>query len=179
MAVQEGKKNEEVVRSYFEYIRDLRTGKEGAIEKLMGLWDEDGTFEFAGSPPVTGSFHGRNAIHTLYKNRFHSNGMRLSLEGTEEHKGDRAAALGVVDTQVHRTKALENKIVAGWTTVIGVKDGRGFQVSGSHSFSFKNGKISYLKVVVSPRPETAKDLRLDGLSVDDIGRLALAAWPVV
>jgi hypothetical protein len=34
-------------------------------------------------------------------------------------------------------------------------------------------------VVVSPRPETHPQLRMEGLSVDDIGRLALAAWPVV
>ena len=179
MAAQQTQKNDELVRTYFSYIKDLRSGKEGSVEKLLNLWDEDGTFEFAGSPPVTGTFHGVNAIHTLYKNRFHSSGMKMTIEAAGKSKGDREVALGVVDTEVHRTKAMDGKIVAGWTTVIGTHDGRGFQVSGSHTFQFKDGKIAYLKVVVSPRPDTAKNLNMEGLSVDDIGRLALAAWPVV
>lgn len=179
MPVEQVQKNDELVRTYFNYIKDLRSGKEGSVEKLVSLWDDDGTFEFAGSPPVTGTFQGRNAIHTLYKNRFHASGMKMTLEASDTSKGDREAALGVVDTEVHRTKVMDGKIIAGWTTVIGTQDGRGFQVSGSHTFQFKDGKLSHVKVVVSPRPDTAKNLRMEGLSVDDIGRLALAAWPVV
>jgi ketosteroid isomerase-like protein len=148
----------------------------------MGLWDPDGVFEFVGSPPVVGSFHGAMAIRTLYMNRVKAGGMQLLLQGSDREQGGRAqqeAALGLVDTQVHRVREVEGKIVAGWTTVIGTRDGRGFQVSGSHSFTLREGRISHLKVVVSPKPDEARDLSLENLSVVDIGRLALAAWPVV
>jgi ketosteroid isomerase-like protein len=180
--------NEKTVKNYFAYIRDLRNGKAGSVENLVELWDIDGTFEFAGAPPVTGTFQGRTAIRVLYQNRFKANGMTLTLQGAlPRRRSGKEVALGVVDTEVHRTRALDGKIVAGWTTVIGTDDGRGFEVSGSHTFTFRDGKIRSLKVVVSPRPDSAEkttvakalDLKLDDLHVDDIGRLALAAWPVV
>jgi ketosteroid isomerase-like protein len=179
--------HEQLVQAYFAAIRELRAGHEDAVERLVDMWDPDGTFEFAGTPPVTGTFHGRNAIHTLYKNRLHANGMRMHLEGHDDEGGPKQssartdAELGLVDTKVHRTRAVDNKLVAGWTTVIGTKDGRGYEVSGSHTFTFYDGKISNLKVVISPRPHDEKtgSLSLRGLSVTDIGRLALAAWPVV
>lgn len=172
--------HEKLVENYFALIKQLRAGEASSIDRLIQLWDDDGTFEFAGSPPVTGVFRGRNAILALYQNRFHANKMPLHLEGEgKKNAPERQAALGVVDTEVQRTKVMDHKLVAGWTTTVGTQDGRGFQVAGSHTFEFKNGKISSLKVVVSPRPGTAPDLRLEGLGVDDIGRLALAAWCVV
>jgi ketosteroid isomerase-like protein len=167
------------IRTYFDRIRDLRSGRDGAVEALMELWDDDGVFEFAGSPPVTGTFRGKNAIQVLYKNRFNASGMPLRLEATDK-EGDRAAALGLVDTEVHRTRHMApNRVVAGWTTVVGTDDKRGFQVSGSHTFEFKNGHISAIRIVISPRPDNTPQFRLEGLAVDDIGRLALAAWAVV
>jgi hypothetical protein len=70
-------------------------------------------------------------------------------------------------------------VVAGWTTVVGTRDAHGFQVSGSHSFTFKDGKISNLRVVVSPKHDATEQFDADALSVDDVGRLSLAAWMVV
>ncbi len=171
---------EETVRTYFEYIRELRNGVEGAPERLRDLWDEDGVFEFAGAPPVHGSFVGRNAIYVLYRNRFRTSGMPVAIEGAGDEKQAQDVALGIVDTEVQRSRALDNgKVVAGWTTVVGTQDGRGFQVAGSHSFTFKDDRIHKLRVVVSPKPDQNENLRLQDLSVDDIGRLALAAWAVV
>ena len=177
--------HEELVRTYFELIRELRTGVEGAPDRLRELWDPDGVFEFAGSPPVTGTFVGINAITVLYHNRFAANGMPLTLQGTGtgEAAPDSAGidtALGVVDTEVHRIRILDDdRAVAGWTTVIGTRDGHGFQVSGSHSFTFRAGKILSLRVVVSPKPDATEQFSADALTVDDIGRLSLAAWAVV
>lgn len=173
-------KNEELVHTYFELIRDLRAGDEQAVEKLLSLWDQDGTFDFCGSQPVTGTFKGLTAIHTLYKNRVKAVGMPLVLEGEGgDAKAPKEAALGVVDTIVGRMKVMDDKVVAGWRTVIGTEDGRGFQVAGSHTFTFKDGKISSLRIVISPKADDVPNLQLEGLSVNDIGRLALAAWPVV
>ena len=175
--------NERITREYFELIKDLRAGKKEAVAKLVDLWDPDGTFEFAGAPPVNATFHGRNAIHVMYSNRLAANGMAVTLEGDARARAaeHQRTALGVVETDVRRTRAINggDRIVAGWVTRMGAEDGRGFEVHGSHSFTFKNGKISTLKVVVSPKADAAANLRLEGLAVDDIGRLALAAWCVV
>jgi ketosteroid isomerase-like protein len=170
---------EKIVDEYFNHIRDLRRGVEGSPEKLRDLWEEDGVFEFVGAPPVTGSFVGRNAIYVLYKNRFAANRMPLRLEGREPRRELIEARLGEVDTEVRRTKVLDGKVVAAWSTTVATEDSQGFQVAGSHTFTFRGERISHLKVVVSPRAEEAANLRLESLSVDDIGRLALAAWAVV
>jgi ketosteroid isomerase-like protein len=174
-----GPRHEEVVKTYFNEIRALRSGKEEAVLRLVELWDEDGRFEFAGAPPVVGVFEGRNAIHVLYRNRLLANGMPLAVRGDGE-KG-METALGVVDTDVHRVRAVEDKVVAGWTTTVGTRDGKGFDVSGSHTFTFRNGRILSLRIVVSPRAQEAQteNLSLQGLTVDDVGQLSLAAWAVV
>lgn len=175
---------EQMVKDYFSYIRELRSGKEEAIGKLVEMWDVDGVFEFAGAPPLTATFQGRNAIHVLYRNRFYANGMPLKLELKGKRAGsDLNMALGVVDTEVHRMRGMNgSKVVAGWTTVIGTDQGQGFEVSGAHTFTFKDGKIKTLKVVISPQPEAVTktaNLSADELSVQDIGELSLAAWAVV
>lgn len=185
----------EVIDRYFTYIRELRNGNQGAVEKLIDLWDEDGVFEFAGN--VTGTYKGRNAINVLYKNRVNACGMPLKLEGALAQPAGalaREVALGAVDTHVNRVRNLaasttsakstkaagsSQRVAVGWTTTIGTDDKRGFKVGGSHTFTFKGDKISALKVSVSPKPEDSQGLALTDLSVSDIGRLSLAAWAVV
>jgi hypothetical protein len=176
-----------LVDRYFGYIRDLRAGKEEAVDQLVDLWDDEGVFEFAGAPPVVGTFTGRNAIHALYKNRMKANGMPLKLSVDGRAAAAREAALGLVDTRIHRVRSIDKnpsskspeRVAVGWTTVIGTDEGRGFEVSGNHTFAFKGDRIASLKVVVSPKADKSDGLRLEGLSVDDIGRLSLAAWAVV
>jgi hypothetical protein len=180
---------QELINRYFSHIRDLRAGKEEAIDKLIDLWDEDGVFEFAGAPPVVGTFKGRNAIHALYKNRMKASGMPLRLNSDARTAAAREAALGMVDTRIHRVRSLDKtasaadatpeRVAVGWTTVIGTNDQRGFEVSGNHTFVFKGDLIASLKVVVSPKADKSDGLQLEGLAVDDIGRLSLAAWAVV
>lgn len=172
-------RHEKLVEEYFRHIKALRSGKEQAVERLVGMWDSDGRFEFAGAPPVVATFEGINAIHVLYRNRLLANDMRMKLQGKNE-KG-LEAALGVVETDVHRIRALEDKVVAGWNTTIGTRDGQGFEVSGSHTFTFRDGKILSLRIVVSPRAQEARteNLSMDALAVDDVGQLSLAAWTVV
>jgi ketosteroid isomerase-like protein len=171
-------KHEDIVNLYFERVNDLRTGKEDAVDRLVDMWDADGTFEFAGAPPVNGTFHGRNAIHALYKNRQLANGMPLRLE-TSRLGQPSEAALGLVSTKPRRVRVMNDKVVVGWVTEIATGDKQGFSVSGSHSFTFKDGKIQSLKVVVSPKADEVPHFDLSALGVDDIGRLSLAAWMVV
>ena len=178
---------EGIVDRYFNYIRDLRSGSENAVDQLTELWDEEGVFEFAGAPPLVGTFVGRNAIRTLYSNRLKASGMPLAFNGQSDDSGLRDAALGMVETHVNRIRGLDREGVSddpdryavGWTTIIGTNDERGFEVSGNHTFTFKGDRIASLKVVMSPKAEQADGLRLEGLTVDDIGRLSLAAWAVV
>lgn len=181
------KERQDLVERYFGYVRDLRAGNEDAVNRLVDLWDEDGVFEFAGAPPVVGTFKGRNAIHALYKNRARAGGMPMTFDAEGKTAAARDAALGLVDTRINRVRSLDAKaddgsperVAVGWTTVIGTTDQRGYEVSGNHTFVFKGDRIASLKVVVSPKPDKSEGLRLEGLSVDDIGRLSLAAWAVV
>jgi len=173
-------RDEELVNAYFDQIRALRNGVDDAVEKLTDMWDDDGVFEFCGAPPLSAKYGGRTAIKTLYKNRLHANGMEVPLEGESAEKlGLKDVTLSDVDTDVNRLRAHDGKLVAGWSTRIGTHQGLGFTVSGSHTFSFKEGKISSLSVVISPKADDAPNLKMEGLTVNDIGRLALAAWPVV
>lgn len=109
--------------------------------------------------------------------------MELKLEGTtsaSKQRGTQDIELGLVESNVNRIKLMDSgRAVAAWTTIVSTVDKRGFQVSGSHEFTFKDGKISTLKIVVSPRPHEAKGLNLEDLSVQDVGQLSKAAWAVV
>lgn len=170
----------ETVDTYFGLIRRLRAGDVEAVDALMDLWDEDGLFEFAGAPPVVGSFKGAMAIRTLYKNRAlsHRMGIRVGTEGGEP----RDLELGLVDTEVTHLREDKRRAVAGWRTTIGTREGLGFDVAGAHRFVFTDsGKIASLKVSVSPKADQSvvENLRAEELSVTDVGRLSLAAWPVV
>lgn len=142
---------------------------------------------------MTGIYKGKNAIHVLYKNRVAACGMPLKLAGDAAGPTAADVALGTVDTQVNRMRTLAagrsaaksgvtvrgQRVAVGWTTVVGTEDQRGFQVTGNHAFTFKDGKINSLKVTVSPKAEDTPGLSLQGLTLTDIGRLLLAAWAVV
>ena len=176
---------EKVVENYFQYIKELRRGDEGAVGKLVDLWDDDGIFEFAGSPPITGTFKGRMAIHTLYKNRVKAGGMPIMMQARPTQPATEES-LGIVDSRIDRmrvvgggTDSKPERVVVGWTSVVGTRDKKGFEVSGSHTFTFKDHRIASLNVIVSPKPDETSGLSLKDLGVDDIGRLTLAAWAIV
>ncbi|HET7541445.1 MAG TPA: nuclear transport factor 2 family protein [Polyangiaceae bacterium] len=178
MKPEKFEKGEDLVTTYFELVNELRQGKEGAVDKLVDMWDSDGVFEFAGAPPVSGTFQGRNAIHTLYRNRLRANGMPFRLEGDPAGSVGNVE-LGIVSTKPRRVRVMDGKVVVGWATEVGTADKHGFSVSGSHTFKFKDGKIVSLKVVVSPKADETPQFDLKALGVEDIGRLSLAAWMVV
>lgn len=172
-------KTEKVVTNYFKLIHDLRKGDEKSIPKLMALWDQDGVFEFAGASPVVGTFKGAMAINTLYKNRLNSCKMGLAIETKAGKRQE--VTLGTVDTEVSHLRTNGNRAVAGWRTTIGTQEGHGFDVAGSHLFVIDGDKIKSVRVTVSPGPTKShlEALNLANLSVNDVGRLSLAAWPVV
>ncbi len=172
-------KNGQMVNDYFKLINKLRKGDESSVELLMNLWHPEGIFEFAGTPPVIGTYKGAVAIRTLYKNRLNSSGMKLKLDMGKQKL--REVSLGIVETEVTHLREKDNQIIAGWRTTIGTEDGRGFDVAGSHMFTIEDGKIKNLRLNISPKADTSqmKSLSLNDLSVQDIGRLSLAAWPVV
>jgi hypothetical protein len=172
-------KNAALAEKYFELIGMLRNGEEDSVEELMNLWHIDGVFEFAGSPPVVGTFKGAMAINALYKNRLNSGGMKLKLDLGKAQLRD--VSLGIVDTQVTHLRGKENQVIAGWRTTIGTDQNQGFDIAGSHLFTFEDGKIKNLRINISPKADQShnQNLALKDLSIRDVGRLSLAAWPVV
>ena len=172
--------HKKVMDAYFDYLNQVYEQKEGALEKLLDLWDDDGIFEFCSTPPVTGTFHGKNAIHALYKARANVKGMPVNLEGNRTDAVYEEAALGFVKREIDRMQTVNKDRVTAWTTAyIATADGRGFKCVGNYTAQFKSGKISKVRITISPTVDAVSDLKLEGLSVDDIGRLALAAWAVV
>jgi ketosteroid isomerase-like protein len=170
---------EKVVNTYFDLIRSLRAGDETSVPRLMELWDPEGTFDFAGAPPVIGTFKGAVAIQTLYSNRVKTSGMKVQLESPSAKQRD--VTLGVVDTEVTHLRTDGNRAIVGWRTTIGTQENQGFDVAGSHLFTFREGKIKSLRVSISPKPDESRlqKLAVADLTVSDVGRLSLAAWPVV
>ena len=175
------KKNEieQIITHYFELIRRLRAGDSAAVDELMELWEPNGTFEFAGAKPVVGTFKGAAAIHTLYSNRLHACKMGLKIQTTTGDEQE--VTLGMVDTEVQRIRLNDNKASVGWRTTIGTEQGHGFDISGAHVFTFAGPKIKKMRITMSQAPARSHiaALNVDALNVRDVGRLSLAAWPVV
>jgi hypothetical protein len=168
---------EAIVHRYFEMIRDLRNGKEESVDALMDLWDDKGTFEFAGA--FSGAFKGALAIRTLYHNRLRANGASFTLE-TKNRSVD--VTLGTVDTQIAKIRKDGNRALVGWRTVVATGEKHGFDVPGSHVFTFKGGKIAKLRVSVSSKPmqsELLKGLSMASLTTASLGHLSQMAWAVV
>ena len=163
------------VEQYFKLIRDLRSGDEASVPKLMEMWNQDGVFGFVGAPPPVATYKGAVAVQTLYKNRLQSSKVPIRLEGKAGAKATREA------TPQHRLRTNCNRAVAVWRTTIGTAEGAGFDVAGSHQFTFENGRIKHLRVSISPKPDESRtaNLKASELTVTDVGRLSLAAWPVV
>jgi len=172
-------KNANTVKEYFILINKLRNRDDTVVEKLMNLWEPDSIFEFAGSPPVVGTFKGSMAIQTLYQNRLKSYGMNLTIHSNKDIV--RETSLGIVETNITHIREKGNQVIVGWKTTIGTEDGAGFDIAGSHLFEFSEGKIKNLRVNISPKADESVDkkLSLNDLSIMDVGRLSLAAWPVV
>lgn len=179
MATEPTSDRQEIVQHYFSLIQELRSGNEEAVSGLMDLWDDDGTFQFVGAPPVVGTFEGAMAIRTLYKNRAQSHRMKVSMEAKDD--GPAELSLDVVETNVTHVREKDGRVLAGWRTTVGTAEGQGFDVAGSHQFTFEGDKIKHLRVTVSPKADDShlESLSLEKLSVSDVGRLSLAAWPVV
>jgi hypothetical protein len=168
-----------IVEKYFELIRRMRNGDRSSIDELMALWADNGTFEFKGAPPVVGSFRGALAIRTLYENRLKASGMPVTLDTLDG--GARDVGLGLVDTEVKNIRRSKSRVLAGWRTTIGTSEQHGFDMTGSHVFDFVRGKIKSLKVTISTKPVQSHlaALSFDRVAVANMGRLSLAAWPVV
>ena len=174
-----GEQHLSTIQKYFEELNKVYTREPGAVERLLELWNDDGVFEFCGAPPVTGVFHGKNAVHVLYKNRFHLRGMPVTLQGTATI-GPKSSSVQFVHRRIDRVNVVADDVITAWTTAtIGAAGDAGFECSGNYTCTFRDGKIAKVRVVVSPKGEAAEGLRFEDLSIDDIGRLALAAWAVV
>lgn len=171
---------ENLVNHYFDLIKRLRAGDAKSVDELMALWHPDGVFEFAGAAPVIGSYKGHVAIKTLYQNRLLANGMSVQLEGHQREQL-REASMAIVATEVTHLRSKGEQLIAGWRTTIGTNTDEGFDISGSHLFTFDGNLIVGLRVNISATTDQSANanLRLEGLSVQDVGRLSLAAWPVV
>jgi len=162
---------EGTVQAYFKCLAAIQAGEEKAVDEIMQLWDPDGQCEFVGPEPLCGEFRGYLAVAALYSNIARTAGKCIATE--------KESTLAKRTFEVGRTRVIGDKLIAEWNSEVATEDGRGYNLSGSNTFSFKRDKIKSLRIVTSPKPEQIGTLSLDDLTVNDIGRLALAAWAVV
>jgi hypothetical protein len=176
MTAPDMQRREEVVRSYFRLLSKILEGDEKAVDEILNLWDEDGSIEFQGPPPLVAEFRGRAAVEVWLRNRLKVRGMPIKITGTG---GEPAGSLTITRINLIEVRAVGEKIVAPHETTVGTDGERGFTQAGHNVFTFRGDKIFSVKVVLSPKPEAAEGLKLEELGVLDVGRLSLAAWAVV
>ena len=176
MTAQDMKRREEVVRSYFRLLSKIMEGDEKAVDEMLELWDEDGSIQFLGPPPLEAEFRGRAAVAVWLSNRLKVRGMPVKIKGIG---GEAADSLSLTTINLIEIRAVGEKIIAPHETTVGTDKEQGFILPGHNVFTFKGDKIFSVKVILSPKPEVAEGLKLEELSVLDVGRLSLAAWAVV
>jgi len=162
-----------LIDDYFARLKSIYDGEEGAIGRMLELWDDDATCTFVGPPPLASQFRGHMALATLFKS--------MATQGTtdvETEDGEKVS-LGKPEFKVHRTRVRGNKTIAEWDMAVETDDGKSFTVAGSNVFTISDGKIVDLNLVTAPRAGVAAGFKITDLSHLDIGRLALAAWAVV
>ncbi len=168
-----------MVERFFEYSAALHEGDESVVEKLLDLFDEDASWEFLGRYPLVGKFRGRMALHVLFKNQAQAAAMTIPLEARKEARISKISPVVVQDTVADGGKAVVN-----WDQWVHLDGHEAFPLTGCTTFYFKHGKIGRVTGIVLPRRDVSDkalpaEMSLADLTVDDIGRLALAAWPVV
>jgi hypothetical protein len=172
------KERKRLMDTFVDRIKELHAGKKESVGKMLELWDQDGLWEYAGPPPLVGSFRGTVALNVLFKNLTTVSEMELP-RGTK-----RSGVVTVHDFKVLGSSATAEKGDLEWVQVLGFGDANGGALRGHVSFTFKGRKIGSVRAVIMPVPEASdrllpRGLSLGDLTVKDIGRLALAAWAVV
>jgi ketosteroid isomerase-like protein len=127
---------QELVRDYFSRLRAIHSGDRGAVDRMLELWDDDGTCTFVGSPPLNGQFRGTMALATLFNNMVQTMGTKVQTEDGED------VAVGQPSFTVERMKSRGNKVVAEWTLRVKVDDCKSFSVAGSNTYTFKGDRIA-------------------------------------
>lgn len=174
MNQEDGKKRETIVKDFFGYLKEIHNGNIQVIEKMLELWDDEGVVKLIGLYPYAGEFVGVNAISVLYHNVARSAGMQVLLKDSKMK-----ASLGPRKFEVESIQSVGDKVVATWRTEITTKEKVGFEMSGGDTFYFKGDKICRDLCTMSTKPSEIKGFKVRELSINDIGRLALAAWAVV
>lgn len=153
------KDHERVMDSYFSTFSAIQKGDEGAVDRMMELWSDDGRCQVVGAGAFPDEYRGRNAIRSLYK-------------------GIAQSPARDVQTEKGQMRSTATEVIVEWTSQVAAGANR-LEVGGSNQFQFKDDKISSLKIVLSPKGAAGRKLKLHELAVNDVGRLALAAWAVV
>lgn len=173
-----------VVQNYISLINGIRfSGEASAIDTLMTLWEPTGVFEFTDTPGFPTLYSGSAAIRSRYEAMLHAGELVLALEGTGG--GAAQTQLGPTLNRLVGVTPNANGVNATVATCYSTADGRGFQVQTNtfvFTFNPRSGRLSYVTERVSM---DAVDCTLlagttrENLSVNDIGRISLAAWAVV
>ncbi len=168
--------NAELTKKFLAAFKRIKGGDSTAVDEIIEYWVRDGTFSFDGVPELNGSFQGTMALDTLFS----------SIARTAE-SGNEARGLKKLRTNLLEfgdIRSVGNECYCDWKQIISGEEGQGALINGSIKLTFREGLVSSAKVVAVPVMDATDEMLPKGLSmkdlkVDDIGRLALAAWAVV
>lgn len=168
--------NSKLAQSFLKSFSAIKNGDSAAVDKIMEMWARDGTFEFDGVQELNGSFKGTMALDVLF-----SSIARTAKSGNEA-RGLRK--LNINKLEFGEVRSIADECYCNWTQVISGSEGQGALINGIIKLTFRDGLVTAAKVVAVPLMGATDDMLPEGLSmkklkIDDIGRLALAAWAVV
>jgi hypothetical protein len=168
--------NAKLTKSFLASFKAIKNGDSSAVNDIMKLWSRDGIFQFDGVPELNGGFQGTMALDVLFSSIARSAKEGNEARGLKKLKSNKL--------EFGEIRCVDDECYCDWKQVISDKKGRGALINGSIKLTIRKGTVVAAKVVAVPALDATDDMLPKGLSmkdlkVDDIGRLALAAWAVV
>jgi hypothetical protein len=170
----------ELVKSYFATVAAMRAGEKQAVTKMMALWNPDGVLEVLGGRgddgwPRSKVYKGTKEIQARFEAMLQASPILLS--GAKGKVGfDVRVMVGDISEKGNTASALVTATVSAGKAGL-----QSFQIEEKKFvFTFAKDRIqkavedvSWSDAVVSNRVTAT-----GALSVQDIGRLTLAAWAI-
>lgn len=173
---------ENMAKAYFAAVADIRSGNDAGVEKMMSLWADDGVLEVSGGTGEDGwprrkVYKGSRAIRARFAAMMKPDKVHII-----DIDRDVASSVKVVVGEINVDKASRTATAAVTAALSTDEDTpRSFGIEAKNFvFSFDNEKIQHVSEDVS-WSDAVVTFNLMGpgsLSVQDIGRLTLAAWAI-
>lgn len=176
--------SKKTVEAYFAAVTDLRSGEMGALNNMMSLWKDDGVLNvLAGTGddgwPRSKVYEGADAILARFKAMVNPERVKLTDVGKD---------VGInVKSVVGEVRESGKTVTATVMIIVSTDEDNPRSIhieENKFAFTFDGGKIQKVIEDVSWSGATVSQKIMSpfvdtkSLSIQDIGRLTLAAWAI-